>query len=107
MTPVYIHTVNRWSNAKEKNISVDSRIIAIVRLNWSPYEEELNKSYLKILGRSDGQSIMFLCSEYLTNDQSQTSHVREVLMTELADKHTFDFQVLFIDNFVNFKKWHI
>lgn len=40
MTPVYIHMVNRWSNAKEKNISVDSRIIAIVRLNWSPYEEE-------------------------------------------------------------------
>lgn len=47
---------------------------------------------------------MFLCSEYLTNDQLQTSHVREVLMMELADKHTFDFQVLFIDMFVNFKK---
>ncbi|XP_062603015.1 uncharacterized protein LOC134264744 [Saccostrea cucullata] len=30
-------------------------------------------------------------SEYLTNSQSITSHVKDILVTEFADKHTFDF----------------
>lgn len=58
MTPVYIHMVNRWSNAKEKNISVDSRIIAIVRLNWSPYEEK-QKNIQKMLKYKEGKYLDF------------------------------------------------
>nr|XP_022325864.1 uncharacterized protein LOC111125916 isoform X1 [Crassostrea virginica] len=31
-------------------------------------------------------------SEHLTNSQSETSHVKDILIMEFADKHTFDFQ---------------
>ncbi|XP_061169998.1 sushi, von Willebrand factor type A, EGF and pentraxin domain-containing protein 1-like [Saccostrea echinata] len=32
-------------------------------------------------------------SEYLTNGQSVTSHVKDILVTEFADKRTFDFMI--------------
>lgn len=38
-------------------------------------------------------SNVFFCSEHLTNSQSETSHVKDILIMEFADKHTFDFQV--------------
>ena len=46
--------------------------------------------------RSWNVSCVFFCSEHLTNSQSETSHVKDILIMEFADKHTFDFQVFSI-----------